>query len=111
MGGHVSAEEADLSSLLFPVFVQVPFSLYHGWSVVLVMLSGFEAFGIDTHEHKPNVLTKALMFFALFLLEAMGAGYALYNADGDLAGSSVVTWMLWGIYNNQKSSMLSGARW
>ena len=96
-------QEADLASLLFPVFVQVPFSLYHGWTVVLVVLSGFEAFGIDAHKHKADTLTKALVFVALFFLEATGASYALYNTDGDLAGSAVITWTLWGIYDNQKN--------
>lgn len=98
-----------MSSLLSPVFVQVPLSLYHGWSIVLVVLSGFEAFGIDAHEHKPDVLTKAITFIALFLLEAVGAGYAFYNTDGDLAGSSVITWTLWGIYDNQKNGTSLGA--
>jgi len=88
--------------------VQVPFSLYHGWTVVLVILSGFEAFGIDAHKHKPDVLTKALTFIALFFLEATGAGYALYNTDSDLAGSSVVAWTLWGIYDNQKNGRSLG---
>ena len=74
------------------------------------MLSRFEAFGIGSHKSKPNVLTKALTFVALFFLEATGVGYALYNTDGDLAGSSVVTWTLWGIYDNQKDSMSMGAR-
>jgi len=83
--------------------VQVPFSVYHGWTVVLVILSGFEAFGIDANKHKPDVLTKALVFVALFFLEATAAAYSLYNADGDLAGSSVITWTLWGIYDNQKN--------
>lgn len=76
--------------------------------MVLVILSGFEAFGIDAHKHKPDVLTKALTFIALFFLEATGAGYALYNTDSDLAGSSVVAWTLWGIYDNQKNGRSLG---
>jgi len=87
-------------------FVQVPFSLYHGWTLVLVILSGFEAFSVDAHKHKADVLTKALVFIALFFLEGTGAGYALYNTDGDLAGSSVITWTLWGIYDNQKNEFI-----
>jgi hypothetical protein len=98
-------------TLLRPVFVQVPFSLYHGWTVVLVVLSGFEAFGIDARKHKLDVLTKALAFVALFFLEATGAGYALYFTDGDLAGSSVITWTLWGIYDNQKNGGSLCVRW
>jgi hypothetical protein len=72
------------------------------------MLSGFEAFGIDAHKHKPDVLTKALTFVALFFLETTGGAYALYNTDGDLAGSSVVAWTLWGIYDNQKNGRSCG---
>ena len=88
--------------------MQIPFSLYHGWTVVLVVLSGFEAFGTDAQKYKPDTLTKALVFAALFFLEATGAGYAFYNTDGDLAGSSVITWTLWGIYDNQKNGGSSG---
>ena len=88
----------------------MPFSLYHGWTVVLVVLSGFEAFGIDAHKYKPDTLTKVLVFVALFFLGATGAGYALYNSDGDLAGSSVIAWALWGVYDNQKNGRYSSTQ-
>jgi len=77
--------------------------------VVLVVLSGFEAFSIDAHKHKADVLTKVLaLIIALFSLEATGAGYTFYNTDGDLAASSVITWTLWGIYDNQKNGRSYG---
>ena len=107
----MNTEEAELSSLLFPVFVQVPFTLYHSWSIVLVVVTGFEALSIDAHEHQPDVLTKAVTFMELFFLQSVGAYYAHCNTtDGGLAGSFVIAWTLWGIYDNQKNSTSLGAR-
>ena len=47
------------------VFVHLPFSLYHGWTTLLVVLSLFEAFGTNALEHKAGIWTKVFVFLAL----------------------------------------------
>jgi hypothetical protein len=75
---NTNAQEVG-NPFLSPDFVQALFSLYHGWTLALVIMSDFEAFSVDAHKHKAGVLTKALVFIALFLLEGTGAGYSLYH--------------------------------
>ena len=33
------------------LFIHLPFSLYHGWTTVLVVLSAFEAFGVNARAY------------------------------------------------------------
>ncbi|KAH9949008.1 hypothetical protein B0H21DRAFT_731178 [Amylocystis lapponica] len=64
------------------VFVHLPFSLYHGWTTVLVVLTAFEAFG--------------------FFLEATAATYAFSSQEGDLPASIAIAWSLWAIFDQQR---------
>jgi hypothetical protein len=85
------------------IFVHLPFSLYHGWTTVLVFLTGFEAFGRNAARHPAGVWTKIFVFFALFILEATAAAYAFSSPEGDLAGAIAITWSLFGIYAHQSA--------
>jgi hypothetical protein len=53
------------SSLLDELFVHLPFSLYHGWTTILVILTAFEAFGTNALLHPPGIWTKVFVFLAL----------------------------------------------
>lgn len=64
------------------IFVHLPFSLYHGWTTVLVFLTAFEAFGVNKHTHGAGVWTKVFVFFSLFFLEATSAAYAFSSPEG-----------------------------
>ena len=59
------------------LLVHLPFSLYHAWALVLVVLSGFDAFGVDKAHHPAGVWTKVFVFLALMFLEtsAVGCGF------------------------------------
>ncbi|CAG7853319.1 SubName: Full=Uncharacterized protein {ECO:0000313/EMBL:CCA73461.1} [Serendipita indica DSM 11827] len=83
------------------VFVHLPFSLWHGWTTVLIFLTGFEAFGRDAYTHRAGVWTKIFVFLSLFILEATSAAYAFSSPEGDLAGSIAITWSLFGIWARQ----------
>ena len=50
------------SSRLDELFVHLPFSLYHGWTTILVVLTVFEAFGTDALKTPPGVWTKGFVF-------------------------------------------------
>ena len=77
--------------------VVLPFSLYHGWTTVLVILTVFEAFGTPITE-PAGIWTKLFVFLALFFLEGTAATYALSTTEGDLPGSFAITWSLFAIY-------------
>jgi hypothetical protein len=92
------------SSTADEVFVHLPFSLYHGWTTVLVVLSAFAAFGVNAATHHAGIWTKVFVFLALFFLEATAAAYAFSTAEGDLPASIAIAWYLWAVFAQQKSS-------
>ncbi|KIY64329.1 hypothetical protein CYLTODRAFT_493224 [Cylindrobasidium torrendii FP15055 ss-10] len=95
---HSSQSAAD------EVFVHLPFSLYHGWTTVLVLLTAFEAFGNNAATQKAGIWTKVFVFLALFFLEGTAATYAFSSKEGDLPASISIAWALWAIFAHQRSS-------
>ncbi|EIW85469.1 hypothetical protein CONPUDRAFT_135209 [Coniophora puteana RWD-64-598 SS2] len=87
------------SSLGEEVYVHVPFSLWHGWSTFLVLLSIFEAFAKSTRSS--GVGMKILAVVALLLLEATSAAYAYCGSETDVAGSIVISLALWAVFDVQ----------
>lgn len=86
------------------LFIHLPFSLWHGWTTVLVVLTAFEAFGNNALEQKAGVWTKVLVFLGLFFLEATAATYAFSSPEGDLPASIAIAWSLWAIFAHQTAS-------
>lgn len=87
-------------SLLDTVFVHIPFSLFHGFSVVLIFVSGFAAFGVDAYTHPAGLFTKIFVFIALLLLEGTAAAY-VFAGHGDVVGAAVISFALLAIFQHQ----------
>jgi len=87
------------------LFVHLPFSLYHGWTTVLVVVTAFEAFGVDALVKPPGLWTKIFAFLAFFFLESTAVAYAVSSPEGDLAGAIAISWSLWAIFAHQRSSL------
>lgn len=92
------------SSTADELFIHLPFSLYHGWTTVLVVLSAFTAFGVNSVTHHDGVWTKVFVFLALLFLEATAGTYALSSPEGDLPASIAIAWYLWAVFAEQKGS-------
>jgi len=86
------------------LWIHLPFSLYHGWTTVLVVMTAFEAFGVNALTHQAGVFTKVFVFLGLLFLEATAAAYAFQSSEGDVAGSIAITWALFAIFEHQRSS-------
>jgi len=86
------------------LWVHLPFSLYHGFTTVLIILSLFEAFGVDALHKPAGIWTKIFVFLGLFFLEATSAAYAFSGPEGDIAGSIAIAWSLFAIFEHQRSS-------
>jgi len=86
------------------LWIHLPFSLYHGWTTVLVVMTAFEAFGVNALTHKAGVFTKVFVFLGLLFLEATAAAYAFQSTEGDVAASIAITWALFAIFEHQRSS-------
>jgi len=85
------------------LFVHLPFSLYHGWTTVLVLLTAFEAFGVNALTHPAGIWTKVFVFLALLFLESTAATYAFSSPQGDLPASLAITFALFAIFAHQTS--------
>jgi len=88
------------------LWIHLPFSLYHGFTTVLVVLTAFEAFGVDRLTDRPGVWTKVFVFLGLFFLEATSAAYAFSSAEGDIAASIAIAWSLFAIFEHQNDGFI-----
>jgi hypothetical protein len=50
------------------LFIHLPFSLYHGWTSIIVLVTTFEAFGLNAAEQEAGTWTKVFVFIALYVL-------------------------------------------
>ncbi|KAJ6602171.1 hypothetical protein B0H10DRAFT_1823389 [Mycena sp. CBHHK59/15] len=91
-------------SITDELFVHLPFSLYHGWTTVLVLLTAFQAFGVNALETRAGVWTKVFVFLAFFFLEGTAATYSFSTAEGDLPASVAIAWALFAIFAHQTAS-------
>lgn len=83
--------------------IRQPFSLYHAWSIVLGVITLFQAFGKDIHKEHASIWTRIFVFLALFFLTITSIGYAYASEAGDLAGTAVITYVLFAIFQHQQS--------
>jgi len=87
------------------IFVHVPFSLYHGWTVFMAVIT-FIAAVFPTSSHA-SIVSKIFSIWALACLVAVSFSYALpgrmihVGSGGDPAGSLVITLGLWAIFAHQ----------
>ena len=78
-------------------FIYIPFSFFYDWTVILIFLSGFAAFGVDASINPAGTGTKVCTFLTfLFLSGSSGAG--------GLFGSIATVWYLWAVFVYQTSS-------
>jgi len=101
---YVVKKHHSAQSLADELFIHLPFSLYHGWTTVLVVLTAFNAFGVDAQKHPAGVWTKVFVFLALLFLEATAATYSFSSPEGDLPASIAIAWSLFAIFAHQKGS-------
>jgi hypothetical protein len=100
----IKKEHSTRENFAEEAFIHLPFSLYHGWTTVLVVVTAFEAFGVNKAHSHAGVATKVLVFLALFFLESTSVAYAFSSAEGDLAGAIAIAWSLWAIFAEQRES-------
>ena len=64
---YIVKKQHESTSLGDELFIHLPFSLYHGWTTVLVVLTAFEAFGVNAYTQRAGVWTKVFVFLALYV--------------------------------------------
>ncbi|KAI8342950.1 hypothetical protein BC941DRAFT_492173 [Chlamydoabsidia padenii] len=89
------------------LFLHAPFSLWHGWSVFIAVVTAFVAFtGVDRSDDKtilpPDVLHIVLVYIGLVFLTATAIGYVEYKGQkGDVTSAWVIAFGLWSIFVQQ----------
>lgn len=84
------------------LWIHAPFSLYHAWIVVIVVINTFAAFTQEAKEDEnPTLLTQILVALGLLFLKSVSINYIDFIGKGDLAGALVIAWTLIGISCNQ----------
>jgi hypothetical protein len=101
---YIVKKQHSSESVLDELFVHLPFSLYHGWTTVLVVVTTFEAFGVDSQTHSAGIWTKVFVFLALIFLEGTAGAYAFSSVEGDLPAALSITWALFAIFAHQHSN-------
>ncbi|KAF9648406.1 hypothetical protein BDM02DRAFT_3115441 [Thelephora ganbajun] len=101
---YIVKKKHSPESISDELFVHLPFSMWHGWTTVLIFLTAFEAFGVDATKQPAGIWTKVFVFLALLFLEATATAYAFSSIEGDLPGAFVISWTLWAIFDHQRSS-------
>jgi hypothetical protein len=85
------------------LWIHAPFSLYHAWVLVIVVINTFAAFTQSAEEDEdPTLLTQILVGLGLLFLQSTAIGYIDHYGKGDLAGALVIAWTLFGVSCNQK---------
>jgi len=87
------------------IWVHAPFSLYHAWIFVMVVVNTFASFSHGVRDEGPTILMKILVVIALLILESTAVGY-IEGLKGDIAGAIVIDWALYGIAVQQDDPII-----
>jgi len=80
------------------VFVHLPFSLYHGWTVFILIVNGFTAFA--PAYWRAGSVAKVFAIWLLALLCGVSVAYAATTKSGDIPGATVITLGLFAIFSH-----------
>jgi len=94
----------DINDILW---VYLPFALYHAFTVVLLILAAFEAFGLG-YRTSPGPLTYFFVFLGLLSLLAASIAYTFYfkNPIIEIPASAAIAWSLFGIFEHQHDNFI-----
>ncbi|CAG8554204.1 8458_t:CDS:2 [Cetraspora pellucida] len=88
------------------LLIHFPFSLYHAWIAVVFILSTFVAFSPEKlPDQDPSLFVKVLVFLGLLFLGMHSIFYA-EQIGGDVSGSIVIAWSLFGIAAGQEDAFI-----
>jgi len=95
-------EDHTADTLLDVIFLHLPFSLYHGWIFVLMVINVFAVLS-PVHDNGPSTFQMILAVAGLCFVSSSVIGYIEYK-QGDVAGALVLAWYLFGVFDQQRES-------
>ncbi|KAG9069928.1 hypothetical protein KI688_009253 [Linnemannia hyalina] len=97
-------EDRSDDSWLDTLFLDLPFSLYHSWIVVLLVINAFAVFSPINDDPEgpqgPSTFQTILAIAGLGFVASTVVGYIEYK-KGDVAGALVLAWYLFGVFAHQ----------
>ncbi|KAF9917793.1 hypothetical protein BX616_011272 [Lobosporangium transversale] len=81
------------------LFLHLPFSLYHAWIFVLMVINAFAVLS-PVKEDGPSTFQVVLAVIGLVFIASTVVGYIEYK-KGDVAGALVLAWYLIGVFVQQ----------
>ncbi|KAK3807594.1 MAG: hypothetical protein J3Q66DRAFT_444709 [Benniella sp.] len=97
--GLKQLDSAENDSLLSVIFLHLPFSLYHAWIFVL-MIVNIVTVAAPIREEGPSFWAIVVVIVGLVFIASTVIGYIEYK-QGDVAGAFVLAWFLFGVYEHQ----------
>jgi hypothetical protein len=97
-----------ITSVSDGLFVHLPFSLWHAFSIAITFDAGFAAFTSGVKEGGPGELVKILVVISELVLTSTALGYGFQSRKGDAAGGLVIGAFLVGIFIHQEDAVI---RW
>ncbi|KAI8602733.1 hypothetical protein EDD21DRAFT_371022 [Dissophora ornata] len=86
------------------LFLHLPFSLYHAWIFVLLVINAFAVFS-PIQDDGPSTWQVILAVAGLAFVASTVIGYIEYK-KGDVAGALVLAWFLFGVYAQQEETVI-----
>ncbi|KAF8956855.1 hypothetical protein BGZ46_002306, partial [Entomortierella lignicola] len=93
-------EQDSAETLLDVIFLHLPFSLYHAWIFVLLVVNFFAVVS-PIHSHGPSIIQLVVSIIGLVFIALTVIGY-IEHKQGDVAGALVLAWYLFGVFAEQK---------
>ncbi|KAG0225703.1 hypothetical protein BGW41_004578 [Actinomortierella wolfii] len=93
-------EQETAEGLRDVIFLHLPFSLYHAWIFVLLIINLFAVIS-PIREDGPSTFQTILAIAGLAFIASTVIGYIEYK-QGDVAGALVLAWYLFGVFAHQK---------
>ncbi|KAF9542066.1 hypothetical protein EC957_002359 [Mortierella hygrophila] len=97
-------EDRSDDSWFDTLFLDLPFSLYHSWIVVLMVINAFAVFSPINDDPEgpqgPSTFQTILAIVGLGFVASTVVGYIEYK-KGDVAGALVLAWYLFGVFAHQ----------
>ena len=105
-GSYYSLAANPASDVLSLVFIHLPFSLWHAFSIMTAWVAGFAAFTHGGHGRHPSLIVKILVIISLVLWALLAVGYAFRTRRGDIAGALVLVFALYGVFDHQRNPLI-----
>ncbi|KAG0307922.1 hypothetical protein BGZ97_000233 [Linnemannia gamsii] len=97
-------DQDNAETLLDVIFLHLPFSLYHAWIFVLLIINLFAIIS-PVREGGPSTFQVVLSIAGLAFIASTVIGYIEYK-QGDVAGALVLAWYLFGVFDQQEQDAI-----